>query len=251
MIPTPTNITLIGYYGADNPGDDWLEIQASLLIKKKFPNGTLFHHHAYKKLRTITYILKSNYVMFGGGSLFQDHTSKKSLYYYASLMLLAAFLNKKIILLGHGFSKPESKLSLKLLCYTLKKANRISVRDQKSFDHCLSFGVPKTKLFLASDLAYYNAYPKPEPHIPFIIAARYHTAVWASLRHIPFVALAYDDKMIHLAEELEQPYIDIRHALSEDVFRFTLTHLQKNQKEFQQLLIDALERLLKRSEDIL
>ena len=48
---------------------------------------------------------------------------------------------------------------------------------------------------------------------------RYHVCVWASLKGIPFLALAYDDKVKNLAIELKQEYVDLRLPhLSKQIF---------------------------------
>ena len=96
------NTTLIGYYGAGNPGDDWLETQTKTLVTPTFTHSTTH------KLKTYSYILKSNRVIFGGGSLFQDHTSRKSLYYYLSLLALALVFKKT------SFSSATDFLSLNI-----------------------------------------------------------------------------------------------------------------------------------------
>ena len=46
---------------------------------------------------------------------------------------------------------------------------------------------------------------------PLVMGMRYHACVWAALNGIPFIAIAYDDKVIALAQELGQPYLDLRH----------------------------------------
>ena len=42
-----------------------------------------------------------------------------------------------------------------------------------------------------------------------LIGMRYHSCVWASLRGIPFLALAYDPKVSYLAKRLGQPCVDM------------------------------------------
>lgn len=42
----------------------------------------------------------------------------------------------------------------------------------------------------------------------YIIAMRYHSCIWAAIHGIPFIALAYDKKVLSLATSMKQPVID-------------------------------------------
>lgn len=246
---TSKTITLIGYYGAGNPGDDWLERQSVSLIKEYAPNATYHHHQNKLKIRTFFLIPRSDTIIFGGGSLFQDHTSRKSLYYYLSLLTLALLLRKKTLLLGHGFSSFQYPLSKKIAAFLLKKTHKITVRDKESFAYCKALNIPEHKLHLASDLAYYKATVSSCPDQPLVIASRYHVCVWASLHQIPFLALAYDDKLIHLATVLHQPYIDTRNPYTQHNFQEKVSDLQNNFTQYQNQLKHHVPRLIQRAEN--
>lgn len=242
-------ITLIGYYGAGNPGDDCLERQSVSLIKEYAPNATCHHHQSNHKILTVFLILKSDTIIFGGGSLFQDHTSQKSLYYYLALLAIALLLRKKTILLGHGFSPFQYSLSKKIAAFLLKKTHKITVRDKESFTYCKKLNIPEHKLHLASDLAYYKATITSCPDQPLVIASRYHVCVWASLHQIPFLALAYDDKLINLATVLHQPYIDTRNPYTQHDFQEKVSDLQNKFTHYQNQLKHHVPRLIQRAEN--
>ncbi len=246
---TSKTITLIGYYGAGNPGDDWLERQSVSLIKEYAPNATCHHHQSKHKIRTFFSILKCDTVIFGGGSLFQDHTSRKSLYYYLTLLTCSLLLRKKTILLGHGFSPFQYPLSKIIAAFLLKKIHKITVRDKESFAYCKTLNIPEHKLHLASDLAYYKATITSCSDKPLVIASRYHVCVWASLHQIPFLALAYDDKLINLATVLQQPYIDTRNPYTQHDFQEKVSDLQNNFTQYQNQLKHQVPRLIQRSEN--
>jgi len=50
----------------------------------------------------------------------------------------------------------------------------------------------------------------PNPSgLDLVIGMRYHACVWAALNAIPFLGLAYDQKVISLAKDLDQEVIDL------------------------------------------
>ena len=52
-----------------------------------------------------------------------------------------------------------------------------------------------------------KVFPRP---LSVVVAMRYHACVWASLHHIPFLALVIDDKLKYFAEEMRQEWVDLR-----------------------------------------
>jgi polysaccharide pyruvyl transferase WcaK-like protein len=215
-------------------------------------------------------------------------------------------LNKKVTLLGQGFSPMKHPLSKRLLKWALNKA-QISTRD-----HYSQTQIEPIPSVCASDLAYFHAKLHPEtsletaqkapliglalhPQLPksfksplmdalhqlpqdflflsffpendktllseypdilpkildhwtpwqhkpttrpcptlqhhtikWLITRRYHGAVWASLKGIPFLAIAADPKLISIAQDLGQPYIDCTPPTSsEEVYKQIQTFIHQ------------------------
>jgi len=166
-------ITLIGYYGFQNAGDEWLLHKSIQFIKAHFPLKII--HILYNtpdiapnylsdpaiqmiNRWSIKDIIKSfsvsEYIIFGGGGLFQDSTSARSFYYYLFLLFLAVIFKKQILFWGQGIG-PIHRFWLKTLFKILiKKVAYISVRDQYSYDVMINWNYPKNHLALTSDLAF-------------------------------------------------------------------------------------------------
>ncbi len=141
-------ILLIGYYGKDNAGDEWIKEKSIHLIKKIYPNALITDS---KKT-----FLSAHVIVYGGGGLFQNKTSNRSLIYYCFWILLALLLRKPVYLLGQGVGPIAGRFWNKLTFFCLKKATAISVRDQESYDF-LSCPGKKSNGILATDLAFYNS----------------------------------------------------------------------------------------------
>jgi polysaccharide pyruvyl transferase WcaK-like protein len=75
----------------------------------------------------------------------------------------------------------------------------ITLQNKQYFtlkDHILPFHNPKITM--------------PKAHL--LITMRYHSAVWASLQGIPFIAISDDSKLISLASDLKQTHIPLSQA---------------------------------------
>ena len=101
------NVFLIGYYGFGNCGDDVCLKKSKEVLRHVFSNVTFFILHQYKNktkgwvkrsnfFSVLNAIWKSDRIVFGGGTLFQNLTSSLSLYYYLSFIWLGALLGKDI-----------------------------------------------------------------------------------------------------------------------------------------------------------
>lgn len=142
------NVLISGYIGFSNFGDD---VIFSLLAKhlkargfnvcalSKNPKLTeaefKVESHPYKNFTEILKaIKKSDYVISGGGSLFQNKTSNLSLLYYIFIILLAKILGKKVIVFAQGIGPIYGAFWQNLTKFALKCADYITVRDKVSKD---------------------------------------------------------------------------------------------------------------------
>jgi polysaccharide pyruvyl transferase CsaB len=162
---------LVGYYGYGNAGDERLLSKTVALIKTRYPKALIsilaprksvaFSVSAncvsrWNPFSVLSAIRKSSALIFGGGSLFQTRSSKRSLLYYLAILKMGQFLGKKTVLLSHGFEKLEGRITNRWASSAFKKADHISTRDEASYDLLTKLGVPENHIVLASDLAYYK-----------------------------------------------------------------------------------------------
>lgn len=293
-------ILLIGYYGKGNAGDEWLKIKTLSILEKSFPNLTL----SESKKR----FFHSNMIVYGGGGLFQNKTSNRSLLYYCFWVILATVFRKPVYMVGQGFGPIKGKAWNVLTQFCLRQAKAISVRDTLSLEYTLKAGVPHSKCILAPDLAFYDSFfiqtysppstiwlnLRPWPHTPknwsslceylreqsneflacsvedlkfskhlpstnlisqiqspknkkphLIIAMRFHACVWAALQGIPFIALAYDDKVTQLAKTLDQPYLVLnKEPLELSVIKTLISDTLTKHHDYQIHLRKTLPKLL-------
>jgi len=160
-------ILLAGYYGFGNLGDEAiLEMAINQILeitdrknitvlsgnkeatKNKYDVNTIDRYNVF----SIFYrLVKSDAIVFGGGSLLQDITSKRSIYYYLFLIRIAKITGNKVIMLSQGIGPIVSKKSKRAVESTLGMVDYITVRDKHSKEFLEGIGMDKNKIFLSTD----------------------------------------------------------------------------------------------------
>ncbi len=173
---------ICGYYGFGNVGDDTLlsaaisrcrregETQISALTrcpqKDRYAFGVrcVNRKNIFSLIREIRH---SKRLIFGGGTLFQDRTSTRSLLYYIALAKIAYKLGVSVELWGCGLDV-EGKRGKKMLRRVLLRAEHLGLRDKRSFEFARKLGIPPDKLSIEEDLAYLTS-PTESPRVRDII----------------------------------------------------------------------------------
>ena len=158
-------IFLFGYYGFGNLGDELLAGYFLLRIREAFPQtglvlltgktpgGPLFgavpvsRWNLAQVMKTMT---PGDLLVGGGGSIFQDITSKRSLLYYLALLAAARRKKARVMLFGQGFG-PLSSTGAAVTARALKKTAALSCRDPRSAEFLTGMGMPKERFRLGVD----------------------------------------------------------------------------------------------------
>jgi len=163
-------ILISGYYGFDNLGDDTVLYGIMSSIKKRQPDAelvvlsnqpsrteALFGLKAFNRwnFAVITReLMKCDMLVMGGGSLLQDVTGGRSILYYLGIARLAQLLKKPIIFYGQGVGPISKPLSEQLIRSVVNHVDVITVRDAKSRDDLLSYGVKEPEIQVTADPAF-------------------------------------------------------------------------------------------------
>ncbi|HZK86384.1 MAG TPA: polysaccharide pyruvyl transferase CsaB [Syntrophomonas sp.] len=160
-------IALSGYYGFDNAGDEALLLAIRSSIKKLVPNcdfvvfsgcptKTIQLHniravHNMNAWDVLRELRSSDLLISGGGSIFQDVTSSRSLLYYISVVILARLLRKPVVFYAQGVGPIRKPFNRWLLGRVANRVNLITLRDQASRDFMLQLGVRRPPLKVTAD----------------------------------------------------------------------------------------------------
>jgi|GEM_PF-111574 len=160
-------IALSGYYGFDNAGDEALLSAITMSLKRIHPGLEFLvlsgnpqktaHLHGVQAVyymnpwQVFRGLLSSDLLISGGGSIFQDVTSGRSLVYYISVVALAKLLGKPVIFYAQGvgpINRPLSKLLMRLVA---NRVDLITLRDQDSLQLLREIGVNQPEIRVTSD----------------------------------------------------------------------------------------------------
>ncbi len=158
------DVVISGYYGYGSLGDEAVLVSIVGALLEKIPalrigvlsagrspcgKGQPIRRIRRKNPLAIVWaLLRCRLLISGGGSLFQDTTSKRSLFYYTSIIRIAKFFGAQVFVYANGIG-PLS--SCKRVQGALGCAHVISVRDPDSFYAVLAMGIDSEKVFLGAD----------------------------------------------------------------------------------------------------
>ena len=151
-----SKIFMAGYWGFQNFGDDAIlntmidDLKADGTSIKVISNNPTQTKALYDVESVKTFDFKAiikemkacDVYISGGGSIFQDKTSIKSLLYYLFLMILAFVFKKKTCIFAQGVGPINSWLGRFLTPLVFKNIDLITVRDVKSHQLLEKWGVP-------------------------------------------------------------------------------------------------------------
>lgn len=159
-----------GYYGFGNSGDEALlsgiienlkkeKEDIKICVLSKSPSETAKEHgvhsvNRYDYLKIKKAIKSSRLFISGGGSLIQDVTSSKSLWYYTSLIKLAKKCSVPIMIYANGIGPVLKEPNRKRTKEVLEFAEKITLREDGSYDELLSLGVNMEKVSVTADPAF-------------------------------------------------------------------------------------------------
>ncbi len=165
-----TSVLISGYYGFDNWGDEAvLETAAAglaaavpgveITVLSSNPEKTAARYGLRAVSRTdpravLRELRRTDMLVSGGGSLLQDVTSSRSLWYYLSIILAAERQGKKVMLYANGvgpISRPWNRLATRLV---LDRVSLITVRGPTSRRFLEELGVTRPRIVETADSAF-------------------------------------------------------------------------------------------------
>ena len=162
------DVVLSGYYGFHNSGDDALLLAILKSLREKMPNiRTLVLSatpqetariyktdaiHRFSVSAVARAFSKAHLLLFGGGSLLQDVTSKKSLWYYLYIMRMARKKGAGVYVYANGIGPLHGK-NRNRAARAVEAADMVTLRDQASLEELLDMGVAGPPMRVMADPA--------------------------------------------------------------------------------------------------
>ena len=189
-------VVICGAYGLENAGDDAvltailqdlrrLDKTLPITVMARKPASTAQRFgiaavHPLNLFHWLSTMRRSTLFISGGGSLLQDVTSRRSLWYYLLTLALAKKMGCAVQLYGCGIgplTREDSKARTAKILNSC--ADVITLRDEDSLELLRSLGVMKPRMLLASDPAIRLDAPPGEREHSFGIAVRPWPDFWA------------------------------------------------------------------------
>ncbi|MGI5824041.1 MAG: polysaccharide pyruvyl transferase CsaB [Bacillota bacterium] len=164
------SILLSGYFGFDNGGDEAVLSAVVKMLRDILPDvplialsgdpdKTVKSNREYdlkaidrRNIKAIKNELQHAALLIsGGGSLFQDVTSVRSVYYYASILNLAHKAGVPAVILAQGLGPLNSFFGKRMTRKSMSKCEFISWRDPDSLNLAVRIGLPQEKMLLTCD----------------------------------------------------------------------------------------------------
>ena len=165
-----SDIVISGYHGFANSGDEALLFAILKTLRKKKPdlNFTVLSKtpeetervynvksvYRYNFFKVRKEMKNSRMLLFGGGSLLQDVTSRKSILYYLAVIFLAKSCGLKTMLYANGIGPISNKFNRFISAKILNSVDVITLRDDKSDEELKRLGVTKPEVVITADPAF-------------------------------------------------------------------------------------------------
>jgi polysaccharide pyruvyl transferase CsaB len=94
---------------------------------------------------------ESDLLVSGGGSVLQDVTGLKSVFYYLGIVFLAKCLRKKVVFFAQGIGPVTTYVGKRLVGCLANHVDLITVRDEASASLLAKLGVKRPPLFVTAD----------------------------------------------------------------------------------------------------
>ena len=176
-------VVLSGYFGFDNFGDEKVLSIIVDTLKSHGASVTVLSHNpkktsaiygvesvgSFNPVAVLQKIMFCDVLVSGGGSLLQDVTSVKSLFYYLGIIFLGLLFQKKVMLYSQGIGPIRTPLGRLFTKFLLKRVNKIAVRDQRSFNELSKAGI---EAVLTADALWGLEFPEREKKNQVVIQLR-------------------------------------------------------------------------------
>lgn len=160
-------LLISGYFGFDNSGDDAILKSMVTGIRSRFPTIEMevltndpkktweqvgvAGVNRFSPLQVRRALKRSDMLISGGGSLLQDVTSTRSLWYYLWVLRLGLRLHKDVYIFANGIGPINGRLNRRLTKKTLNRVDYITLRDEDSYDYVKALGITHPTVEVTAD----------------------------------------------------------------------------------------------------
>lgn len=201
-----TNILISGYIGFENCGDEAILMalladlgrvvpDAAFTVLSRRPEQTSARYGVtsidrFDLRQVVKAVRRADLVISGGGSLLQDATSSRSLYYYLMIIWLAKRANKPVVVYANGIGPIDRPANRRLTKRILDRVDLITLRDAQSGEEIRRLGVVRPPVEVTADPAFNLAAAPAESVLPLLGRPESPRGLSESQRERPLVGIS-------------------------------------------------------------
>ncbi len=172
-------VLICGAYGKHNAGDDailraivgqmkGIDPDLPIYALSRHPKETRLSYrigacHTFHMFKYLSIMRRTKLYLSGGGTLIQNITSSRSLFYYLSNMERAHAAGNHVMMYGCGVGPVNGSFCRRLTGKTIRRCvDTITLRDRESADELRAMGVDRPDIHLTADPALLLSSAQPE-----------------------------------------------------------------------------------------
>lgn len=182
-------VLMSGYFGFNNAGDEEIlrctyeNIKAidvptdveALIYKPedhvgKYEFGMVDRFKLFKVMKAVK---RCDVLISGGGSILQDRTSKKSIWYYLLIIRYAEIKKRKVVIYANGIGPVRSKMNRKFVRRAVERADLVTLRDEHSAQELKNMGVENVPLHVTADTVFSGDHIMPSKEMTAAVMEKY------------------------------------------------------------------------------
>jgi polysaccharide pyruvyl transferase CsaB len=160
-------VVMSGYYGFGNAGDEAIMqavygsitetrpgTEITVLSRRPRETRARYGYRAVNRFAPASVfraLRRCDALVFGGGSLLQDHTSTRSLLYYLAILSRARALGRKIMIYANGIGPVTREKNRERVLKAVQSADVVTLRDERSLGELVSMGITREDIKITSD----------------------------------------------------------------------------------------------------
>lgn len=239
-------ILVSGYYGFGNLGDEAILKSIIMALKNVDSNiditvlsNDIENTEKVHKVKAInrwnpfvifSKLISSDGLISGGGSLFQDITSSRTILYYSFIIGLAKLARKPVFIYAQGIGPISKKLNRKIIKYLFNKVDYITLRDVYSKKLIESIGV-KNNITIVPDPVMAFDVNNIDDNLPYEYKTKNYITIsirnWKSNNHMFFSNLAKAcDKIIDSG--IEVVFVPMHGEDDEKISKYVSSKMKNN-----------------------
>lgn len=162
-----SKLVISGYYGFGNAGDEAMlsamlsalrsrEPSLQITVISGNPTDTRRRYevaaiHKFNLAGIVSALHQADLLLSGGGSLLQDVTSGRSIFYYLAVIKLANLVRCPVMLYAQGIGPIRSSLARTFMKHVGNRISAGTVRDEGSLQELANLGVGLSKVAVTAD----------------------------------------------------------------------------------------------------